>query len=464
MDYSQPFDRGANLLTSTGALPDIPVERRLDEPYNITTGKTDNFQLKVEHQLNDHWKLNLDYGYARAIYDYNQARITNINTSTRQATRSIEAIRNADQRVHSGSINAVGEFALGNIAHRMVIGVDAMRNYRNLERYQNIGSSVINIDNPVYTNPALTFTLASNTNQTNKVKTLGVYLQDTAYLTERLIVTGGLRYEYFDQLAGRGIPFTANTDQHGGKLLYQLGSVYKFTPNWSIYGNYAQSFRPQYSIATPVDSQLKPEEGKSLEMGAKFENSDVSATLALFNIAKKNVGETNATTNELYIVGKQRSRGLELDMAGKISEDLSISLSYTYTRAKTVRNDRYIEAENKQLSGVPEHQAALFLGYSLGEFRFGKIRIGGGARYLGSWFAYNSSYSQAYKIPHAVVADAFVHYATQLFGKQVSFQLNGKNLLNKTYYPSTAGSATNYVIPVALGYKREVFLNVQVEF
>lgn len=482
LDYKQPFDRGANLLTSTGELPDIPVERRLDEPYDITSGKTDNFQLKIEHRLNDNWKLNLDYGYARAIYDYNQARILAINnttqpmdvdvTTTRTVTlnpgyvlRSLEAIRNADQRVHSGSINTVGEFAIGNIANRMVIGVDATRNYRNLERYpRGTVTSEINIDNPVYTNPNITFTPASNTNQTNNVKTVGVYIQDTAYLTDKFIVTGGLRYEYFDQLAGRGIPFKANTDQHGGKLLYQLGSVYKFTPNWTIYGNYAESFRPQYSIANPVDSDLKPEEGKSFEIGSKFENSYLSTTLALFNIDKKNVGETNATTNELYIVGKQRSRGIELDIDGQVTEDLSISLSYTYTRAKTVSNDRYILAENKQLSGVPEHQAALFLGYNLGEFSFGKIRIGGGARYLGSWYAYNSSYSQSYKIPHAVVADAFVNYDTKILGKNVSFQLNGKNLFNKTYYPSTAGNATNYVIPVALGYKREVFLTAKVEF
>ena len=41
-------------------------------------------------------------------------------------------------------------------------------------------------------------------------------------------MTGGLRYEYFDQFAGRhGLngTKTGNTDQHDGKLLYQLGAV-----------------------------------------------------------------------------------------------------------------------------------------------------------------------------------------------------------------------------------------------
>lgn len=463
LDYKQPFDRGTNLLTKTGELPDIPITRRLDEPYDITSGKTDNFQLKIERRLNDQWKLNLAYSYARAIYDYDQARITKIDTTTRKATRSLEAIRNADQRVHTGSINAVGEFAIGDIANRVVVGVDASRNYRNLERYPKATvNSTLNIDHPVYTNPAIAFTPASNTNQTNNVKTVGVYLQDTAYLTDKLIVTGGIRYEYFDQLAGRGLPFKVNTDQHDGKLLYQLGSVYKFTPHWTSYANYAESFRPQMSIAASVNPNLVPEEGKSFEVGTKYENDALSATLALFNIDKKNVGET--VDNALVIVGKQRSRGVELDIDGQLTDKLSMSLSYTYTRAKTVHNDTYPLAENRQISGVPEHQAALFLGYDIGKFSFGDIRIGGGARYLGSWYAYTSDYTKAYKIPGAVVADAFINYSTKISGKKVSFQLNGKNLFNKTYYPSTAGDATANVIPVALGYQREVFLNAKIEF
>ena len=48
--------------------------------------------------------------------------------------------------------------------------------------------------------------------------------------------------------------------------------------------------------------------------------------------------------------------------------------------------------------------------------------------------------------------------------QKVSFQLNGKNLTDKTYYPSTSGNATNTLIPVALGYGREFIFNTKVEF
>ena len=41
-----------------------------------------------------------------------------------------------------------------------------------------------------------------------------------------------------------------------------------------------------------------------------------------------------------------------------------------------------------------------------------------GARYLGSWYAYNDTYTKAYKLPHAVVYDAFIAYDTKISGKK----------------------------------------------
>ena len=188
--------------------------------------------------------------------------------------------------------------------------------------------------------------------------------------------------------------------------------------------------------------------------------------MALFNINKENVAESVTINNQTYlnIVGKQRSRGLELDVNGYITDKLSASATYTYTQVKSLSNDRYPKAVGLQLSGVPKNQAALFLAYDLDNFSFGSVRVGSGARYLGSWFAYTASYDKSYKIPHAVVYDAFVSYETKLAGKKAGLHFSVKNLTDKTYYPSTSGNATNDIIPVALGYGREYMLNAKIEF
>ncbi len=479
LDYVQPFDRGTQIVN--GEVVNIPAERRLDEPNNNTIGKTDNIQIKAEHKLNDAWKVNFAYGYARDKYRYNQTRVVAVNTDYTEtlkysATRTLQprtALRRlekqaADQRVHSASLNLVGEFAIGEIANRFIVGVDASRNYRTtgpVYNNNNGGWSSINIDNPVYTSPEAKETIAANNWQINNIKTVGAFVQNTAYLTQNLILTGGIRYEYFDQVAGRHAldkELVPSTDQHDGKFLYQAGAVYKFNPHWATYINYAESFRPQYAIANNVDPNLPPEEGQSVETGLKYESTNINATVALFNIIKKNVGETDAN-NDLYIAGKQRSRGMEIDVNGNITNRLSASATYTYTKVENRENSAYPNAVGKQLIGVPKHQAALFLRYDLGHFLGGDWRVGAGARYLGSWNAYDASYTQSYKIPSATIYDAFLAYETKIANKNVSLQLNGKNLSDKVYYQSTSGNVDSFITPIAFGYGREVMLNAKIE-
>ena len=429
----------------------------------------------------------MNYGYVRDQYNYRQTRVVAVNTKDsgnltyrykenninkaipilpRHALRRLEK-QAAEQRIHSASLHLVGEFSLGNIANRFIIGADASRNYRTTGPvYNNGGWSQLNIDNPVYRSPDVVETLAANNFQINNIKTLGTYIQNTAYLTDSLIVTGGLRYEYFDQVSGRhriGRTLVPSTDQHDGKMLYQLGTVYKVTQNWATYVNYAESFRPQYSIANNVDASLEPEKGRSFEIGTKYESADINATIALFNINKENVAEID-NNNELYLAGKQRSRGIEIDINGNITNKLSASATYTYTKVENRENNKYPNSLGKQLLGVPKHQAALFLSYDLGEFLNGYWRIGGGARYLGAWNAYNANYSKSYKTPSATIYDAFLAYETKVAGKKVSVQLNGKNLSDKVYYQSTSGNVDNYITPVSLGYGREIMLNTKVEF
>ena len=68
----------------------------------------------------------------------------------------------------------------------------------------------------------------------------------------------------------------------------------------------------------------------------------------------------------------------------------------------------------------------------------------------GSWHAYYSDYTKAYKLPHAVVYDAFIAYDTKSSGKKSLSNLMVKNLTDKTNYPLTSGNVKNTLIPRAL--------------
>ena len=82
--------------------------------------------------------------------------------------------------------------------------------------------------------------------------------------------------------------------------------------------------------------------------------------------------------------------------------------------------------------------------------------MGGGAHYVGAR-AIDSA--NTFEMPGYTVADAFATYDAKIGGQAVKFQLNIKNLFNKTYYPS---GVNRYF--VSIGDARQVSFVTSVDF
>lgn len=484
--YTDPFDRGLYLINDPGyayhgKFAPIDKKTRLGEYMDEIKGNIDTFDLSFEKNFGENWLLKGNYAWSRTNYDYFQARVISINLRNSAmnngrlpvgyASRRAEYLEDVDYYTHSASLNLSGIVQTGEIEHSLLFGIDASKTVRNNPRYYRTGGNNannfkanINIYNPVYgvlSRPTEAYT--TNFDQLDKLKTVGFYAQDSMNLTDNLIYVLGLRYEYYDQLAGKGVPFKAYTDSHDGKFLLQTGLLYLLTPEWSIYTNYAESFRPQSALNATVNSSIPPEEGKSVEIGTKFQNDNITASLALFNINKKNVSYT--ANNVLYIAGKQRSRGLELDFSGRVTDYASIITNYTYTKTQTREDAENQWKVGKELESIPKHQGSLFGTLNFDTLGIKGLRMGAGARYLGTWHVYGYRNSVDFKIPHAITYDAFVSYDTKIGGKDVNFALNAKNLANKLYYISAVSSTTaENVIPIIPGYARQFMLTATVKF
>lgn len=57
-----------------------------------------------------------------------------------------------------------------------------------------------------------------------------------------------------------------------------------------------------------------------------------------------------------------RSRGVEVDVAGSLTDNLSVIASYGYTDAKVTDDPDY---KGKPLPNVPKHTGSLFLSYDI---------------------------------------------------------------------------------------------------
>lgn len=464
-EFLTPFDRGTVIDTRTNHPLDISRNERLDEPFNDMEGRSDLYHFEADHELNDNWNAHFGYSWNRETYDASQVRVTAIDTGKGTLTRSMDGTQNAISTDRFATASLEGKVNVAGMQHDLVFGIDD--EYRKIYRADLIRQkslSTFSYLNPVYGREVQGTTVSpADSAQTDLLRSDSVFVQDSIHLTDQWIFVAGGRFQAYDQYAGKGVPFKANTDNNGQKWVPRAGLVYRYTDELSFYGSYTESFKPNSTIAplsgssTVLDGSIAPEQAKSWEVGAKLDMPGrVTGNIALFDIKKRNVLVANSEgpVTIYSAAGEVRSRGLELDLSGQLSDRWSMIGSYAYTDAEVTEDPDY---KGKKLQNVARNSGSLSAVYDFGRVIGGdQLRVGAGARYVGerAGNAVND-----FELPGYTVADAFATYNTQLDGQKVKFQLNVKNLFDRTYYTSAASRFF-----VSMGDSRQVTLSSTLEF
>ncbi|MGC8424137.1 TonB-dependent siderophore receptor [Mixta calida] len=460
MEYLTPFDRGTVIDPRSGKPVDVPRERRFDEHYNATRGDQDTLSFQLDQTLNDRWRSQLTWAFSRNTYSDNQARATAFNAETGVLTRQADATVDAQSRSQMVQLTLNGDVDWGRVNHQLLFGFDyeADRTFRG-DMIRGAKDKSLNVYQPVYDQmPASTAVSAKDSDQRENIDSRGWFMQDAMRLNDSWLLIGGLRYDSFDVMSGKGRPFKTNTDSSDSRLVPRAGVVYNINAWSSLYASYTESFKPNSSIATQIDA-LPPELGKAWEVGAKIDlPGRVTGTLALYDIHKRNVMVSELVDGESVTrtAGKVRSQGVELDLAGSLTRTLSLVGSYAYTDARVTADP---ENRGNELTNVARHTAALFLTNDFGATGLlpaDDLRAGIGARYVGRrpGDAANSFYLDDY-----TVADAFVAWTTPIDSYRVKWQVNVKNLFDSTWYSSSGNN-----LRVTVGEPREIVLKASVDF
>jgi iron complex outermembrane receptor protein len=462
-EFLSPFDRGTAIDPKTNHPLDIPATRRLDEPFNNMEGRSDLYRLEADHDLNDDWKAHVGYSWNRETYDASQVRIASVN-SNGTLTRSMDGTRGALTTDRFATASLEGKVKLGGMQHDLVFGLDD--EYRKIYRAELIRQaqrSAFSYVNPVYGNDVQGTTVsAKDSAQTDLLRSDSLFFQDAIHLTDQWILVGGARYQMYDQYAGKGVPFKANTDGNGQKWVPRAGLVYRYTDELSFYGSYTESFKPNSTIAALNDGSvlqgdLQPEQSKAWELGTKLDiPGRITASAALFDITKRNVlVSVGSGVDTVYsVAGEVRSRGLELDASGQLSERWSLIGSYAYTDAEVTKDPAL---QGNRLQNVAKHTGSFSAVYDVGSLIGGDdLRVGAGARYVGQR---EGDANNSFNLPGYTVADVFASYNTKIDGQKVKFQVNVKNLFDRTYYTSAASR-----VFVSMGDARQVSVSSTLEF
>lgn len=142
-----------------------------------------------------------------------------------------------------------------------------------------------------------------------------LYLQDE-FISNRWSVTPGVRLDRFN-LDARQTGFIGQAASLSGSAVSpKLGVLWRATPEWSVFGNYASGFRaPNASqlngffenvtqfYKTMSNPSLKPEKSKNIELGLRGRLDRLTLDVAAFTGRFNNLIEDNVTVGGAGVVG-----------------------------------------------------------------------------------------------------------------------------------------------------------------
>jgi len=290
----------------------------------------------------------------------------------------------------------------------------------------------------------------ANLDSTNEDST-GLYVQDTLHLTPRLILTGGVRYDY-DQIGFEdNITPTNDGAKQFSRTTTRGGITYLVTPDVSVYFNYSEGFRVPtflelFSLG-PFGSNpnLQPVKTKNYEIGARTAISTWGeAVVALFQIDARDeilftcqLCDFSFGDGQNRNVEKTRRRGIEGTFKARANQYLDGILNYTYTQAEYRTAFNLDSARTVQvgdtLPQVPKHRLSL----TANAHPVDGLTISLIGLYVSTQFYLNDESNVQPRLPGYFALNSRIAYERRVPGGRLSGFLMINNMLDQKY--STSG-------------------------
>lgn len=360
--YDTPFDRGQPAINGDALA--LPASAFYGEPDDgVTEFRNNRHQLTGEAALGGTWTLNGGVAYRDGTlkgFSSDPSRLVG-DTLWRQRRQRDFAVED-----WSGRLELTGDIQAGPGHHHLSIGLKGYTlefQERFLRRNPTAAAPhPINVFNPVYGDVALPLLPFADNHETRRVTT--VYVQDLWEVTDRLSLTGGVRYDdYVQKIRNNRTGATGRTT--GQPLDYRLAGRYRLTDAWALHASWGQSF--VLNSGTGRDGTgFAPETAKGYEVGVSGTWAGVDIGLTAFDIEKRGILTSDPTDpNFLAPVGRLTSKGVEFDGAMKLGQGWQLVANYARTKA---RADDSAFASPDVLN-VPKHSGGLFV---LGRFPTGR--------------------------------------------------------------------------------------------
>lgn len=280
--------------------------------------------IKIEHDVNSHVTVRDQARYANYRRDVlitepqvNGATLS-IPLSDLQVTRHEIGV-NSTETFLDEQLDLTAHFETGFLKHTLVTGIEAGRETSDPTR-PNYTAPVTSLLNP---NPAQQ--LNANPTISSIVKdtalSAGAYALDTVDLGKKLVLTGGLRFDRFDDSYTQSVAPASSFTRVDEKPTWRTAVVYKPVQAGSVYFDAGTSFNPSAESLSlsAATANLPPENNQTYEFGTKWDvnHGRLSMNSEWFRTIKTNAREPDPANPLLDVLaGVERVSGFETDIRG----------------------------------------------------------------------------------------------------------------------------------------------------
>ncbi len=362
--------------------------------------------------------------------------------------------------------NFIGDFKIGNVRNRMVLGLDfAHRKQTDNSITQDPMNPYFPVfygfflpdgtpfDNPFTTDVVETeypmsksiidgfFQGATPAGIKTRSKTLAAYMSDVINFSPNFSAMIGLRVDHFIQ-DGNLLDDTDDSEQT--RFSPKFGLVYQPILNQvSLFANYQNGFINVDPIIDPDNPDPNqrlmtrpPVRSNQLEGGVKLNlfKGKLNTTLSYYDIKVENrfAINPNAPTGSI-IVDEIRSKGIELEINTSPVEGLNIRAGYAYNDSEVTKvNPEYIAVLGRrpEESG-PEHLYNIWADYKFQEgMSLQNLGLGLGIDGASEYLTVNNAISGQFTLPKYTLLNASLYYEAEKF--RIGIKAN--NITDAQYY------------------------------
>ena len=362
--------------------------------------------------------------------------------------------------------NFIGDFKIGDLRNRMIVGFDYFKSNILNSSTGWVGNGIVTMSDGEDTG-ALTQAGVDNLlidsfegNSNGESSVISAYVSDVVNITPSLSAMASVRVDRFE---GKTAYWIAEEVSSQTSVSPKFGVVYQpIRDKISVFANYLNGFVnvPPSEVAdidgsNPRLKTFEPEHANQYEFGVKTNlyRNRISATASYYNILVKNRVMTDPENiNNSIQGGEVESKGIELSIIANPVNGLNVIAGFSFNESEVLKDnpgDGYIGLRPEEAG--PERLINFWASYTFQGTALKGLGLGFGGNSASEYLTLNRLNTGSFALPAYTVLNSSLSYT----GRQYSIIIKVNNLANQKYYSgwSTITPQNLRNVSMSLSYK-----------